>query len=205
MAEKIPTAEFFRTELLPKHAQRVPEAFRADFTRIAQSLADTHDASSRDFAAKLRTGIYQGPAREYLAATLRDEARQMFDITEKGMLSGVRDNLDALRATASKVPQNIGHEVAREIRDVLRAMKKDDRENAVALSTDPDVAAAVLNAPGGGFGINLSDNAKQRLLENYNRAHRADLLQRINDAEAVIAAVEEARRTLSASLLEILR
>lgn len=196
--------DFVRDELLPKHTTRVPEASRATFTSIADSMIGTATAQVRELRAKEKTGLYKGDARAYLVAQLRDEARGMFDVIESGALTGVRDQLKTLHATRQTVPPG-NYEVARELRETLRSLPKDERENAVRQSLDPQIADAVLNAPGGGIGLGISANGKEMLLRNFNETHRPGLLQQIADGEALIGAVEEFRRTVSAELMQELQ
>ena len=203
MADKVKT-ELFAETLIPQHTQRVPENARHVFTSTAKSMVESGKAQLREFSNKLKTGLYVGGAREYLAAELRDEARAMFDISETAVTTGIRESLEQFRALAATVPP-IDYHAAREIRDVLRGMTKEDRERAVTLSADPQVAAAVIHAPGGGIGLGVSDNAKRQVLVNFNKAHRAELMQRMADAEATIAAIEEFRRTVAAELRDALK
>lgn len=192
--------DYVRDELLPKHALRVPEDARPTFTTVATSMLSTAAAQVQELRKKEKTGLYKGDARAYLVAQLRDETRQMFDVIEMGALTGVRDQLTVLHKTRQAVPRG-NPDVARELRETLRTLPKDDRENAIRQSLDPDIADAVLNAPGGGIGLGISDNGKQMLLRNYNETHRPGLLQQISDAEALIGAVDEFRRTVSVELM----
>lgn len=200
----MPTFDFLRTELLPKHTARVPDGARHTFSTIAESMLNTAAAQVRELRTKEKTGLYKGDARRVLVAQLRDEAAGMFDVIENGALSGVREQLKVLHVTRQTVPAG-SYEVARELRDTLRSMPKEDREHAIRSSREVQVADAVLNAPGGGIGLGISDGGKQQLLTNFNEAHRAGLLQQIADGETLLASVSEFRRTVTDHLRESLK
>jgi hypothetical protein len=87
----------------------------------------------------------------------------------------------------------------------IRSMSREERNRSIATSSDPNLASAVLNAPSGGFGLGVSDDARRQLLTNYNRAHRPELLQEIADLEKFISEVEEFDRSVHRVLRDALR
>ncbi len=195
----------FAPQMVDKHAAaRVPEHTRAAFIQTAHAMIATGDAQLKDFATKVKTGIYQGAAREFLAAQLREEAGQMLGVSATALTKGIAAQLAQQQAEAARPPA-VDFHVAREIRDHLRGLPKAERANVVALANHPDVTGAVLHAPGDGFGLDISDDAKARLLANYNRAHRAGLLAQIAELEAIVYAVEQFRDTVSTELADKLK
>lgn len=82
-------------------------------------------------------------------------------------------------------------------------MDRNEREMFLMRTDDPEVVAAVASAPAA-FPIG-SDDARKRLMENFNRAHRPDKLALANDLRAALAAVDNYRDMVLRELRKVLR
>jgi hypothetical protein len=199
------TTVSFSRSLKDKHAQRVPEYLRGTFHRVADGYVSAGDTAAAEFTSKTKTGLYNPPdARSYLRAEVQHMNRALADVVDTGHLTGTKEELKKLRDTENDIPR-IDPFVAQELRSVLRGMSQEQREHAVRSSLDFSVASAVLHAPGGGLGLDISDEGLKMLRRNFNETHRRDLLQQIADYEVLLGAAEEFKRTVAEELDEILR
>jgi hypothetical protein len=195
----------FLRDQIEKHADRLVESLRGKFKSIARVITDLAEKQESEFTKKLTTGMFSAAeARAYLASQLLAEFEAMatlsMDAATGPSRTALQRSLDEAATVAAMDPL-----IAREIRDRLLAMSKTDRNNTVARSADPHVASAVLNSPAAGLGLDVSDDAKARLLANYNREHRQGLMKSIDDVDGFLTAIQEFRASVTRVLKDALR
>lgn len=182
-----------RNDFFPKVVARVDEAHRAATHATLEQFAGVLDATVESVTKALETPFSLSPAgRELLIKREIDDAAAMLRVSNRAATEHARSvRLPQLSQELATLP-SVAPDLAREHRDVLRAMPRDERNRLVSQAHNGHLAAAVVHGARAGFDL-VSDDALGRVVENFNKHNRPELVaehQRVSEFVATMDEVE---------------
>lgn len=196
-------SEQLRTEFIPKAVSRVAEAYRATTQATFEQFAGTWDATDESVTKGLESPYSLTPGgRELLVKRESDDGVAMLRVSSRAATEHARTVRLPQLAQELASPPTVDPAIAREHRDVLRAMARDERNRLVSQSHDGHLAAAVVYGARAGFDL-VSDDALARVLENFNKQHRPELVAEHQRASEFVAIIDEVEAMVARQLRQL--
>lgn len=186
MANETTTGNVLRT-IINRYAERVRVDQRGPLTNTLNNIADIYDKTVQAADKKLKAQQWTPAGRELLMHEARAEAGAMIQLAVDAATRHHREHRHRLDAELSQVP-TINEFRASEIRGLLRAMPKGDRDHYVMQSDDPELLASVVHGPRA-FPL-VSEDAVKRGMDGFNRAHRPQQVALRDDTDTFVSTVE---------------
>ena len=197
-----PSSKTWRSEIVPRLVADLHEGLRGTVTDALTQLNDVFDKQIAAFDGKTKTHPYTEGGRNYLAGELNSQAVGLATTLVDSRMNGARDHLRQLEKEMKAVPSLDAFRAAY-IWQKLDAMERNDRETFLMRTDDPEIAAAVASAPAA-FPIGSAE-ARERLMLNFNRAHRPDKVALATDLRNALAAVDNYKDMVLRELRKVLR
>jgi hypothetical protein len=184
----VPTLNILRTTI-DRRVSHVRESMRNDLTKTLRSIVDTGEIQIKSTHKKLREQVWSPAGAELLKNEAIAEGVGMIKLLADAATKNARDHRGQLDRELSQVPEPPNAFLAHEVRQELKALDKSDRDFFLTRTSDPQLVSAVLHGPTA-FPLG-SDDARARMLSNYNKTHRPDKVALRDDAHAFVFAVED--------------
>jgi hypothetical protein len=199
----VPNANLWREELGPRHEAKVRDNLRAAVHAVVHGGASVLDTTYRVVQKQLTEQAWTERGAQDKKFAARMEAEGMLDITATSATAQARDHHAQLQAELSFVPEPANGFAAWAIWQKLDAMPAADRNMLLARTDDSQIVSAVFHAPAV-FDLG-DDDARQRMLTNYNRRHRAQQFALADDLGTFIAVVDDIVEGMKRDLRGVLR
>ena len=183
--------------------EKVRENLRGTVTTVLSGINTTFDAQVQSFDKKTRTHPYTPGGRDHLSAEMIAEGTSMMDVLKDAHTKNAREHFGQLQAELKAVPEIRDAFRAHYIWQRLDALDPRDRDQLLSRTDDPEVVSAVMHAPAA-FPIG-SDDARARMLTNFNKAHRPDKVALADDLETFLTAVDNYVDMVKRELRKVLR
>jgi hypothetical protein len=201
--DALPNANLWRNELLPRYEARVRENLRGKVREVGLTGADVLDSTVKSVNTKRVMQPWTPAGLELMTHEAMLKAESVIDMSALKATAAARDHLDQLRSELSSVPEPTNPFAAAMIWQKLDGTAPHERNTLISRTTDPMVVSAVLHAPSV-FQLG-SDDARRRMLESYNRAHRAAKVALMGDLADFVAVVDEVASGIKRELRGVLR
>jgi hypothetical protein len=200
---KQPNSSMLREQIIPRVVADIRETMRGTAQTGMANMCDVFDTTVQSTNKKLTGQAWTPGGAEYVKNEARLEAEGMLDVILDSTTKGARDHFAQLDRELTRVPEPSNGFAAMAVWQKLDAMNASDRDHFLSRTDDPAIVSAVFHAPSV-FSLG-HDDARKRMLTNYNRAHRPEPFALANDCRSFIDAVEGFADTLKRELRRALR
>ena len=199
----VPNANLWREELGPRHEAKVRDNLRAAVHAVVHGGASVLDTTYRVVQKQLTEQAWTERGAQDKKFAARMEAEGMLDITATSATAQARDHFAQLQQELATVAEPSNGFASMVIWQKLDAMTASDRNLFLSRVDDADIVSAVMHAPSiFAFGDN---DARQRMLTNYNRRHRPMQYALADDLGTFIAVVDDIVEGMKRDLSRVLR